>query len=284
MNKFVFCLLAALFFAVNVHAQSVVTEHGYRFVNHKNSGGQRPKMGETAMFRVRVYAGNTLMNSSEKNPGDTYRFEVQPIGEPAHYPPMYDAALLMGKGDSATIYQSVDSTMRRFLPKADQREKEIRFELVLLDIISVEQKARAEEQARLAASVLEQRLQQKCKDIKAGLLDKRIIRMPSGLRFLVEEPGTGPKVKQGEALQCHYFGFLAADGKSFANSFAQRKPLAFPAGVGQMIAGFDEGVLLLNHGAKAWLLIPAALGYGDQEAAGGLIPANSDLAYYIEVF
>jgi FKBP-type peptidyl-prolyl cis-trans isomerase len=50
-----------------------------------------------------------------------------------------------------------------------------------------------------------------------------------------------------------------------------------------MIAGFDEGVMHLNHGARAYLFIPPALGYGDQDAANGTIPANSELVFYIEI-
>jgi FKBP-type peptidyl-prolyl cis-trans isomerase FkpA len=284
MKNIFYLLFSIALFAQMATAQEVVTEHGYRFKNHSKGTGKHPQRGETALFKVRVYAGSTLMNSSEKNPGGAYKFEVVPLSAPEHYPPMYDASLLMGKGDSATIYQAVDSTMRRFLPPAEQQAKEIRFELVLLDIISLEAKAMLEEKAKMAAQALRQRLELKHKDIKSGLLDKKITSLASGLRILVEEPGNGPKVKQGEALQCHYFGFLAENGKSFDNSFERRKPLAFPAGVGQMIAGFDEGVMQLNHGAKAWLLVPNALGYGDQEAAGGLIPPKSDLMFYIEIF
>lgn len=274
----------ALGLSVNAQTQTLITEHGYRFIQHSDNKGMKPKQGESAMFRVNVYAGDIRINSSDKNPGGAYKFDIQPLGENAHYPPMYDAALLMGKGDSASIFQKVDSTMRCFLPPAAKDVSEIRFELRLLDIISIEAKTKAEEQAKNNAMALEQRLQMKIKDIKSGSLDKRITQLPSGLRILIESAGNGVKIKPGEPVQCHYFGFLAESGKSFQNSFASRKPLAFPAGAGNMIPGFDEGIMQLNHGSKAWLLIPAALAYGDQEAAGALIPPNSELFFYIEVF
>ncbi|MCC6281704.1 MAG: FKBP-type peptidyl-prolyl cis-trans isomerase [Saprospiraceae bacterium] len=98
--------------------------------------------------------------------------------------------------------------------------------------------------------------------------------------MLVETPGNGPKIKEQEPVQVHYFGLLT-DGSSFDSSYERGEPIAFPAGTGQMIPGFDEGVLQLKHGSKAYLFIPPTLGYGDQSPE--LIPPNSELVFYIEV-
>ncbi len=53
-------------------------------------------------------------------------------------------------------------------------------------------------------------------------------------------------------------------------------------GVGQVIAGWDEGIALLNKGAKARLVIPAELGYG-ASGAGGVIPPNATLIFDVQL-
>jgi FKBP-type peptidyl-prolyl cis-trans isomerase FkpA len=273
-----------LFFGTLMLSAQTITEHGYRFVNHTNKVGIRPQRGESALFQVEVFAGTTLLNSSKKNPGGQYRYEIlSPGTETSFYPPMHDASLLMAVGDSATIYQAVDSTMRRYFPPQEQNAKELRFELVLREIISVEAKMKAAEQARVYAKSIETKIKTKALAFCAGTYDNLAITLPSGVKIYVDEAGKGAKVQKGEAIQAHYFGLLK-NGTPFDNSYERREPLAFAAGTGQMIAGFDEGTLHLRHGDKAYILIPWHLGYGDSEAAGGSIPPKSDLVFFLDLF
>ncbi len=233
---------------------------------------------------VDVYVGKLLLSSSKKNPGGTYRFDIAPAEEKlSHYPPLLDAAMLMSIGDSLTIFQEVDDNMLQYLPPAEKEQKEIRFEVVMLEIVTLEQKAAASLALEAAVQPIAQKVQAKAKSYTAGLLNAELNARPSGLKILVEKLGDGAPVQEGEPIQVHYYGCLR-DGTPFDNSFIRRQPLQFPAGAGQMIAGFDEAVLQLNHGARAYLFIPPSLGYGDQDAAGGSIPANSELVFYIEIF
>jgi FKBP-type peptidyl-prolyl cis-trans isomerase FkpA/FKBP-type peptidyl-prolyl cis-trans isomerase FklB len=66
----------------------------------------------------------------------------------------------------------------------------------------------------------------------------------------------------------------------FDNSYDRGGPAPF--NVGSLIPGFNEGMKLLNRGGKALLFIPSKLGYGEQ-GAGGDIPPNADLVFYIEM-
>lgn len=270
------------FVLANANAQKT-TEHGYRYLHHIQKGGQKPQRGEAILANVDIYVGNFLLSSSKKNPGGVYRYDIPgPEEKLGHFPPLLDASLLMGKGDSLTIYQPVDDNMRQYLPPAEKEQKEIRFEVVLLDIVSLEQKAIAARALEAAVKSIGDKVQAKAKAYGAGLLNTEITTFPSGLKLYVENIGTGTTVQEGELLQVHYYGCLK-DGTPFDNSYSRRQPIQFPAGSGQMIAGFDEGVMHLNHGAKAYLFIPSDLGYGDQEAANGTIPANSELVFYIEI-
>ncbi|MCW5923139.1 MAG: FKBP-type peptidyl-prolyl cis-trans isomerase [Saprospiraceae bacterium] len=261
-----------------------ITEHGYRYVHHIKKGGTKPQKGESIMAHVDIYAGDVQLSSSRKNGSGSYRFDIAPENETlTHYPPLYDAALLMSIGDSLTIFQDVDENMRRYLPLSQKDAKEIRFELVLLEIVTLDQKAAAAKALEAAVEQIGQRVKAKVKAYNAGLLNAEIVARPSGLKMLVEEAGQGAAIQEGEPVQLHYYGCLL-DGSSFDNSYIRRQTLQFAAGVGQMIAGFDEGVMQLRHGARAYLFVPPALGYGDQEAGGGAIPANSELVFYIEIF
>ena len=283
MLKYKFFLTISLVLVVACVQAQNTTEHGYRYVHHIQKGAQKPVRGEAILANVDVYVGKTLLSSSKKNPTGVYRYDLAPANEPlSHFPPLMDASLIMGIGDSLTIYQNVDDNMRNYLPPAEKEEKEIRFEIVLLDIETLEQKAAAARALDASIEIITQRVQAKVKAYATGQLDNALLTRPSGLKILIEEAGRGPNIQEGEALQVHYYGCLN-NGTIFDNSYSRRQPLQFPAGVGQMIAGFDEGVMQLRHGSRAYLFIPPALGYGDQEAAGGTIPANSELIFYIEI-
>ena len=74
----------------------------------------------------------------------------------------------------------------------------------------------------------------------------------------------------------HYSGFLL-DGTKFDSSVERDEPLTFVAGAGQVIPGWDEGLLLLKKGSKARFIIPSNLAYGDRDL--GKIPPNSTLSF-----
>ncbi|AZQ64559.1 hypothetical protein EI427_08110 [Flammeovirga pectinis] len=104
--------------------------------------------------------------------------------------------------------------------------------------------------------------------------------LPSGLGIKILKQGSGDIPKQGQSVIVHYEGFLE-DGSKFDSSRDRNKEFKFKAGVGQVIKGWDEGVLNLEIGSRAMLLIPSDLGYGSRSI--GPIPANSTLYFDIEV-
>lgn len=106
--------------------------------------------------------------------------------------------------------------------------------------------------------------------------------LPSGLKYemLAEgKPGTAPA--PGDYVKVHYTGWLT-DGKKFDSSLDRNEPLAFVLGTGMVIAGWDEGIGLLNVGGKAKILIPWKLAYGEQ-GRPPLIPAKADLLFEVEL-
>jgi len=94
--------------------------------------------------------------------------------------------------------------------------------------------------------------------------------------------GTGNSPKQGQTVVVHYTGWLT-DGTKFDSSLDRGEPLEFEIGVGQVIQGWDDGVVGMKVGGKRKLTIPPELAYGDEDVGDGLIPANSTLIFEVEL-
>lgn len=103
----------------------------------------------------------------------------------------------------------------------------------------------------------------------------------SGLYYKITEHGTGEQPQKGQYVAVHYTGMLL-DKTVFDSSYRRREPIEFKVGVGQVISGWDEGIMLLHQGDKARLVIPAELAYGNR-GAGGVIPPNAPLIFDVEL-
>jgi FKBP-type peptidyl-prolyl cis-trans isomerase len=92
--------------------------------------------------------------------------------------------------------------------------------------------------------------------------------------------GEGPEVKDGDTVEMHYTGSFP-NGKVFDTSKGG-KTFSFRVGVGQVIKGFDMGVLGMKVGGQRKLTIPSELGYGSR-GAGKAIPPDSILVFELEL-
>jgi len=103
----------------------------------------------------------------------------------------------------------------------------------------------------------------------------------SGLRYQILQKGDGKQATKGAGVSVHYKGQLL-DGTVFDSSYKRKEPIDFNVGLGQVISGWDEGILLLQVGDKARFVIPSNLGYGTA-GAGGVIPPNATLIFDVEL-
>ena len=103
----------------------------------------------------------------------------------------------------------------------------------------------------------------------------------SGLQMIDIEAGTGDEAQNGQTVSAHYTGWLA-DGTQFDSSVDRGQPITFILGSGQLIPGFDEGVVGMKVGGTRRLIIPPDLAYG-AEGRPPTIPANAELTFDIQL-
>lgn len=111
------------------------------------------------------------------------------------------------------------------------------------------------------------------------------IKTTTGLEYQILEQGSGDSPVKGKPVTVHYTGWLDQNGNpgtKFDSSVDRGTPFTFVIGVGQVIQGWDEGVLGMKKGEKRRLFIPSKLGYGAR-GAGRVIPANADLIFDVEL-
>jgi peptidylprolyl isomerase len=127
-----------------------------------------------------------------------------------------------------------------------------------------------------------------CSQKEVGAADKTAeapavagaVKTQSGLAYVDLVKGTGASPTSGKNVTVHYTGWLE-DGTKFDSS-ADGHPFTFRIGTGEVIPGWDEGVMSMKVGGKRKLIIPAQLGYG-AAGAGGVIPPNATLIFEVEL-
>ena len=212
----------------------------------------------------------------------------------------------LGKGDSITFDVSANDlftkTWQAPLPPTITPETIISFYIGVLDVLDEEglkvwqQEMQAKQMAKMEDEATGQ------KTIDEGLINDFLSKnnidaqsTESGLRYVITEEGTGPMPAVGQTIAVNYVGKVLNGGyfdtsiKSIAEEqglYAPQRepyqPIEFPLGQQAVIDGWDEGLALLNKGAKATLYIPSGLAYGAR-ARSEKIPANSILVFDVEL-
>jgi peptidylprolyl isomerase len=109
---------------------------------------------------------------------------------------------------------------------------------------------------------------------------KDTLQAANGLKYIIMSRGEGNNAQAGDVVSVHYTGYLT-DGTKFDSSVERGQPFRFVLGQGQVIPGWDQGIVLMSPKARYRFIIPPALAYGNRGA--GPIPANATLIFDVEL-
>lgn len=257
------------------------TKDGVEYLIVKDEKGENAKIGDIIEYNMLVKIGDSVMYDSRKmNDNKPVQMALQdnPSANKAMDPT--EVIKMLSAGDSAVVRVGLDSMARKIYTFAKPTDK-LEFQFAMVSIKSKE-KFEAEMKEKSAA--------------QAGTDDKIITeylaknnitaqKTASGLYYVINKPGTGANATAGQTVKVMYTGKLL-DGKVFDSNidpqFQHTEPLEFPLGKGNVIPGWDEGIALLNKGAKATLFVPSPLAYGAQGNQGMIAP-NSILIFDVEL-
>ena len=127
--------------------------------------------------------------------------------------------------------------------------------------------------------------EKRLKEQEEGIIsakDAAVVDAPAQPTFKIEKLNEviGPRPTPGTKVKVHYTGKLE-DGTVFDSSVTRGEPFTFNVGCGEVISGWDEGIVQLAKGQKAILTCPPEYAYGQR--GSGMIPANATLTFEVEL-
>lgn len=234
---------------------------------------------------VQLNSKDSVLLSSYEN-GMPFPYQPQPAGRVSiDAEPM----TMLAAGDSGVFRIPTDTLFRgappqarpKFLPKGSL----LTFRMKVDDILPLQA---AQARLQQMQEVASKKRDEKDATILADYVKEhpelaKAEKTPTGVYVLITEPGTGPKPTPGQLVAVSYKGTLL-NGTQFDASLRDGKdtPYEYPFGAGQVIPGWDQGVAMLNKGAKATILVPSTLGYG-MRGSPPRIPSNSCLRFDVQL-
>jgi FKBP-type peptidyl-prolyl cis-trans isomerase FkpA len=277
------------------------TEAGLYYQFH-----QQDENGKSPQLKDILYAHMSLSLKGKGEEGkdsilfDSYKYPDFPEGikfiqlsESTFKGDLMEGLQMMHKGDSASFIISADSfflvsNKMDKLPPGIVAGDELIFHIGLVDIQSEQETMKRIESLRSLANTEEKAMMDKMQAeepaaIQEYLKRKNLSAKPtaSGLYFIETAKGNGAKAKVGQKVTMQYTGYLL-NGKKFDSSFDHDgKPFSFKLGNKEVIAGWDEGVALMNVGSSATFVIPSSLAYGSN--GQGPIPPFAPLVFEVQL-
>jgi len=147
------------------------------------------------------------------------------------------------------------------------------------EVMQAFQQSKMEEQRKAVAKLAQANLEKGEKYLADNGKQDGVVTTESGLQYQQLKAGNGKKPAATDNVQVHYRGTLV-DGTEFDSSYARGEPVTFP--LNGVIAGWTEGVQLMDEGSKARLVIPSDLAYGPG-GMGNAIGPNETLVFEIEL-
>ncbi len=262
---------------------------------HTSKNGQKIKEGDFIVLNLvaKTDGDSVLMSTYENgNPITTVLQKSQSSGD------ILSGVKMLAEGDSATIKTSIDSMYKKGGRKPPFKGKYIVYDIKVEKVFSKGKQSDTAFNNQITA-YMKTRVEamKKAEPVKIKkYIDDNKLKLSttaSGLNYVITKQGTGEMPKVGDTVEVYYVGrFIngklfdtnvkdaAQKGKTF-NPMQQYKPIRVPVGVKAVITGWDEGLQLLNKGAKGTFIIPSNLAYGEQGYQ--VIPPFSPLVFDVEM-
>jgi FKBP-type peptidyl-prolyl cis-trans isomerase len=257
----------------------------YKIIDYKK-GEKKATVGSFVTMHIVTKIHDSVLFDSRKMNND------KPIETPVNAPQqpgdIMEAFPELTEGDSVVFQIAVDTLAKgQPLPPFAKSGDILEFTVKILTVQSKEEYEKSKTEAS------KKQLEADDKAINDYLKANNLTatKTASGMYYVITTPGTGANATNGQKITMNYTGTLL-NGKKFDSNedpaFQHVEPFEFTLGQGQVIRGWDEGIALLNVGAKAKLLIPSPMAYGDRGMPGNPanpdgIPANSPLVFDVQV-
>jgi len=278
MKKIELILLVVFLFSINscITAQKTTkTGVKYKFVE-KNKNARQPEVDDFIFLDVEYLINDSLLFESKVLNSDLKINFIEPIYEGD----VNEGLALMHEGDSLIFWIDATKFYEKNMGEIPTYVKDkdmIEFRVRMNKVLSPEED---KEQSDSKNKVLKEEEESK---LQAYLKENQIKTKPteSGLYFIETEKGRGVRATKGKTVVVHYTGYFL-DGTKFDSSLDRNQPFEFELGAGRVIAGWEEGIALMDVGDKATLIIPSKLAYGER-GAGQSIPPFSTIIFEVEL-
>ena len=266
------------------------TTNGLYYKFHTQAKGVSPQIDDLVDVFISCMVNDTTIIIPESE-------NTIQLSEPQFPGDLNECFAMMHVGDSASFIVNIDSTfIKTFaqpaLPEEFKSTDVMRIEIRMVDCYPESEYA-LHYAAKMKKIVEERAAQMKvdypdetdnaARQLREYFSSNGIKAEPtaSGLYYVRVKEGNGEKPEVGQMVKAHYTGKLL-DGTVFDSSIDRDEPIIFPLGVGQVIPGWDEGLMMMSKGEKGVLYIPYYLAYGEREI-GDLIPPFSNLIFEVEL-
>ena len=275
-----FCMMLSLMVGCsNAPKGYKATKNGLYYHFHVKNNGNLPQMGDL----VEVTLSCTVNDTTPIIPQTS---NIMMLNEPGFTSDFMEGLAMMHKGDSASFIVNIDTTFK-YLFRVPELPKEFNSTDVMKFEVKVNDFYPESEYVNKMIEAIKKNYPKKTElayaEMQAYFAENHIVASPtaSGLYYVMTEEGNGEMPAKGDNVKVHYTGKLL-NGKVFDSSIERGEPIEVPIGMGYVIPGWDEGIMMMSKGEKGVLYIPYYLGYGDR-GAGADIPPFANLIFEVEL-
>ncbi len=302
MKKSILVLGLASTFLFGACQQMKTGEGGLKYRIVTDAGNEKATAGDLLSISVIIKSDRDSLLSDTYAIGLPQIINIAPDSLPGLYPGDHNTMFsMLGEGDSAIFHLDLDTMAARSgQPKPDFIDRYVIFNVKVNKHFKkgdlTDSALYAEVNTYFEGEIA------KLKDLEQGKIDTYVSsnkltteKTSSGLQYIITERGTGETAKATDTVVVNYTGRLTsgrvfdtnvqaeAEKAKIFNPMRPYEPTRFTIGVGQVIPGWDEGLLLSPAGSKFKLIIPSALAYGEMGDMRAQIPPYAPLIFDIEL-